>query len=522
MTTLRDPAPRELTSTPPQKSRRRAAAVFVAFDYLSIAITFAKGIALVPLYLSRFDLNTYGLWLATGNVLAMFSVVDGGLGIVFTQTLASTYGQQDRNRFALVAGTGGVLLAGVCVAFGIVSAAAATFLPRLLGDGAIPHSLVTAFQLAAVGSIFSLAQTGLQAVVYAWQDTFFAGVVKVTIRIVDIVTTVAALFAGFGVVALGAGMLVSGVIGFVLTAGYVFSTWRSKNLPRVTFDSDQARSLLRTTGPVFAGRVGGILVNNSDALLASAWLGPSVAAILVLNDRALKLVSMLANPLAAAAFPGLAHLSGNVNHKDLKTVLSDLFLLSGLVTALTIPVVLAMNRSFMSVWVGPDHYGGVTLTILLACTAALLVRTNLLGVMVPALGDIKQASWCMIAELITRLPLAIVLMPRIGIAAIPLATLTTTTLITFNVLTRLLGRRIGERFLGALRLQAASIVLVALVTIIGVVTALLVPPEPSLVALAVQTVLIGTAMGALSVAGAFLFSGKRSLFALTGLILQRA
>src|SRR4051794_23178269 len=90
----------------PSASRRRAAAGNLLFNYAGLVLSVTKNIALVPLYLRHFDLSTYGAWLATGNVLGMLGLVDGGFGIVLSQRLASLWGAGDRERFASVAGAG--------------------------------------------------------------------------------------------------------------------------------------------------------------------------------------------------------------------------------------------------------------------------------------------------------------------------------------------------------------------------------------------------------------------------------
>src|SRR4051812_36959075 len=87
-------------------SRRRAAVGNLIFNYAGLVLSVVKNIALVPLYLRHFDLSTYGVWLATGNLLGILGLVDGGFGVVLSQRLASAWGAGDRRRFAEVAGSG--------------------------------------------------------------------------------------------------------------------------------------------------------------------------------------------------------------------------------------------------------------------------------------------------------------------------------------------------------------------------------------------------------------------------------
>jgi hypothetical protein len=60
-------------------SRVRRASVAAAFSYLQFGLSMAVGIAMVPFILSRIDIGVYGLWLATGEVLAYAAMADLGI-----------------------------------------------------------------------------------------------------------------------------------------------------------------------------------------------------------------------------------------------------------------------------------------------------------------------------------------------------------------------------------------------------------------------------------------------------------
>lgn len=57
------------------------------FGYGNILILIVKNIIVIPFYLHFFSLDTVGLWLATSNILTIFSSIDLGLNIIVTQRL---------------------------------------------------------------------------------------------------------------------------------------------------------------------------------------------------------------------------------------------------------------------------------------------------------------------------------------------------------------------------------------------------------------------------------------------------
>jgi O-antigen/teichoic acid export membrane protein len=438
----------------PSASRRRAAAGNLLFNYAGLVLSVTKNIALVPLYLRHFDLSTYGAWLATGNVLGMLGLVDGGFGIVLSQRLASLWGAGDRERFASVAGAG--LLWSVSMAL-LLTASAAGIAARVPAwMHAPPDSyapLTTAFLLASGGAGLTMLQANLFAVPYAWQRTSVPGWCRLLAQCTELAVTFGALIAGVGVVSLGLGLLAGALTGLV--SGVIVTTrlWRRFQLPRPRGASSEFRELLTLTTPNALGKTASAILGNSEATFTAALVNPAASAILVLTGRAMKLAESLVNPIAGSMFYGLAHLTGESRGPKIVQVVRDVTALSAAVAAITIPLALVLDQPFVTVWVGADRFGGLALATLIAVNSLLITRANLLGMILPALGELRSISWCPVAEVVLRIPLLLVLLPRIGIAAVPAASIATTVLVALLFYSMRLHHALAIDFRSALRLQ---------------------------------------------------------------------
>ena len=73
-------------------NRTRTTSWNLFFHYVAIGMMFLNGVVLVPLYLARIPLETYGYWMATGNILAWLSLVDPGFSAIIHQREATSYG----------------------------------------------------------------------------------------------------------------------------------------------------------------------------------------------------------------------------------------------------------------------------------------------------------------------------------------------------------------------------------------------------------------------------------------------
>jgi O-antigen/teichoic acid export membrane protein len=406
------------------RSRRRAAAVTFLFNYSSVGFGVIYGVVFVPLYLHYLGLATYGAWLASGNIIAMLGGLDGGLSMVFAQRLALSHGQGDRARISRLVGSGFALFAAIGGSMIVLSCALARWIPAWVqAPPADRRSLTLGIALAGIGAALSLARTTIANIPLAWQRATIPGFSQLASQLAMVIVIPVALWSGAGVLALGLGTLASGLVGAVIAGAFVVVEWKRERLDRLSIAHDELRDLVWTTLPLLASRVLNMVGGNAESLIVAATVNPAAAAILSITSRAYQVAMSLVNPVAGASYSGMAHLAGEGSRERLRSSLQEILQISVLLTALMIPAAFALNEMFIRLWVGSDKFGGQWLNCLLFVSALLIVRTNLLGMLVPALGELRGPAWIGTAEFACRLALMLLFLPRVGLAGMPLAAL---------------------------------------------------------------------------------------------------
>jgi O-antigen/teichoic acid export membrane protein len=336
----------------------------LSLGYLHTAIVTIVGLWLTPYLLHRLDQRDYGLWLMTAQVLFYLALTDMGVVALLPREVAFTTGRacetlaHDLRR--LIGET--TRLVVWQMPFVAIAGSAAWWLvsaewPSLRGPFAV---VVVTFVLTFPLRIF-------QAVLQGLQDLTFAGVVQLTAWVGGTILTVALVETGVGIYALAAGWACTQILGAVL-AGWRLSRRFAGTLPRglppLRFDA--ARAHLGRGIWISLSQVAQVLLNGTDLLVIGALLGPTAAVPYACTG---KLVTLLANQpqlLMQTALPALSELRASVPRArmfDVSTSLSQLMLVwSGAVAC----VALIVNRPFVSWWVGPDRFAGVTLTGLMA------------------------------------------------------------------------------------------------------------------------------------------------------------
>src|SRR2546423_7916031 len=77
-------------------SRTRKAGIIAIFGYIQFGLGFVSGIVMIPLILKLVGTQSYGLWLACGDLLAYSAMVDLGVLGVLPWLIAEQDGRGDR------------------------------------------------------------------------------------------------------------------------------------------------------------------------------------------------------------------------------------------------------------------------------------------------------------------------------------------------------------------------------------------------------------------------------------------
>lgn len=485
-----------------QISRRRAAKINLSLGYCKYTVFILNQLILVPLYLRFIGIEAYGSWLASGNVVTLLNVLDMGFSLVVTQRLATAFGEGDDDRFVREVGSSlGVVLA----AFAFLSAVTFALSPWIPGWIKAPASqtapLRWAIVLAGVGAAAQVIALSPWSVLQAWQLAFLCEFNLLISAILGLTATVIALFRGIGVIAFGVGMLVAGTSAVALLVSVVAFQWRRRKLPLPLIRFRDSYELFKYSSPVIVSRMTLSFVNDGQSVFVSACIGPTAAAILSLTSRTFSGCRTMLEPIIGCSFAGIAHLVGKseLHSARVRVVLQELFTIVGISAAVILGLAAALNVSFGRLWVGPQRFGGVVLTIVI-CLATLAVSTNnILGIILTALGNIRAPAWASLLVLMIRVPLTIGLLLWLGIIGAPLAAIASSLAIGSWYLFRLLRRDLSLNTVEALHVVGGGLPALAACLSVAIAAALLFSPAATWFYLVFRGVLMALALLTLTV-----------------------
>jgi len=413
----------------------------VSLGYVNQAAVTIAGLWLTPFLLSRLGPSDYGLWLTASQLLTYLALLDLGVIALLPREVAYATGRAGGIDQADLQHVIGRTVRLVCCQLPVVAIAAGglwALLPPEWNELSRPLAVIlTAFVVTFPLRLF-------QALLQGLQDLAFVGGLQLAAWAGGTLLTVAMVLSGWGLEALAVGGVTTQVVSIAGCAWRVavrFPTALPRGFSGVPWAA--AAPHVRRAAWVSIGQVAQVLQYGSDLLIVAKVFGPATVVPYACTQ---KLVSVLANQpriLTEAAAPALSELRMGATRDKLFAVTSSLSLAMMLGSGAVCAVVLAINRGFVTWWVGADQYGGTLLTGLLL--AAMLLRhwNTAIVYSLFSFGHERRLSITTLADGIITIAVSLALVKAVGLLGVPLGFLAGVTLVSLPANLRALARETG-------------------------------------------------------------------------------
>lgn len=356
-------------------SKYQASIYNYLFNSINAIVMIVNGIIMVPLYFKFMPVSTYGAWLATGNVVAMFGLVESGFSSVITQKMSVAIAEKDNKKFFQLAGANiytALFMAGTLFLLGL------SISPFIAGwinaDKTIQQPITSAYIISLASAAISLLVSLIGAFSQVWQETKITGTINTVVNIVGIISLVIYLYLGFGVISLALGYVTRAVLNLFGLGSWTFLKWRKLNLSKPTFNFFVIKELLKDCFYPFLSRISGVIMGNSQSFIIALFINPTLAAVYDITSKIAIVACNFVN-MANGSFFALFSLTFALNNKiEINNLIKkvSLFFLTILFSALLYSMV--FTKPIIHFWVGLDKYGG---NLLLAFIVIAMLITQL-------------------------------------------------------------------------------------------------------------------------------------------------
>jgi O-antigen/teichoic acid export membrane protein len=403
-------------------SRTTRATIGAMFGYVKFGIAIVLGLWLVPFTLRHVGAARYGLWLASGELLAYAALADFGVLATVPWLIAEADGKGDRERMRALLTAGGSAAILSALACAVVSLALWLLLPSVVHMGPAERD-------AVLGPLLTLALIGVvahplrvfQSVLEGIQDVRFTGALSLFSTVMNALITVVLLDRGFGLYALAFATAVPAVLVGVWNLVRVGSIapdllrhWQRPGWPAI-------RSMFVQGIGTSAAGWGWRLVSASDGLVLAALGNRSAVAALACTNKLAQALVQLSWVPCDSGLVGLAHLSGEQRGQRLRDAIIVMVRVYMALAGSVACIIIAVNPAFVTRWVGPDLFAGGIANILIAILVVTMTFGHALAVVPSVLGQRLQIGMATLMCGVIHVALAAGLGFRFGVVGVLLA-----------------------------------------------------------------------------------------------------
>jgi O-antigen/teichoic acid export membrane protein len=383
------------------ESRRRAAVATFAGTSLTVAITVAQAVVLIPLCLRALGAHLYGAWLGATELLVWIQMLDGGIPNLLTQRVGAAIGRGDRADAARWSITGLLLvtlIGGVLAAAGIAAAPLVARWAQV--EAADVPTFVACFRVGTAASALLLYANGFVGIARGVQRTEMTSASQAAGALAGLVVSIVLILAGWRLWALAMGLAARGIVAF--GGGLAFARQGDRALWRAAPSLATAREIGGLAPSMVAGSVGYVLATNSEIVLVTTVFGPVAAAVYALTRRAIDGLRNLLDSIAFAVNGAFAHLVAAADRHRARVVLHEVLWIRLALAALAGAIAIAVNRTFVTLLFGPAQFGGVWLTAAFVAQMVVGGQSFMANYLLRASGEVRQGSWLLAAEAASR------------------------------------------------------------------------------------------------------------------------
>lgn len=393
----------------------------------NVVVVAVQSLVLTPLFLRHVGQRLYGAWLGSGDVLLWLQAFDLGIPNVLIQRIGAAHGRGAAEEVGRWLGNGMLALLAAAAIITGAGVWVARYVPGWFGLGAADAAHLTAAFTLGTLAIGGLILSHL-ALAYSRgvQRTGMMNVVALAAAIAGFVVTLLLLLAGLRLMAIAWGLVARTV---VLLAGSALFLARA--VPQEVWRHARPHgATLRELGRIMPlTAVGGIsfaVMYQSELALVGAILGPAAATAFMITRRASELARALVDTISWSTYGSFAHLVTSDARSRSLHAYAEIFSLRDSASVAFASAYVAANASLVSVWVGPELFGGAGLTTLIAVQAVVTGGAFLANYLYRASGAVGVGSAALAVEAALRVGLSVLLLRTgFGVAAIPVAAIST-------------------------------------------------------------------------------------------------
>lgn len=394
-------------------------------SYLGTIVTTVVGLFLTPFIIRSLGSTPYGLWALVGSLVAYFTLLDSSLANALTKYAAEYVAREDQMTVNRLTST---LFFAFCVAGGLglgVAALLSAWLPTFFTLPAeYADQARRLFMLLGLTWALGLPLSIFGALLSGYQRFDILNSVGALSLIVNAGLTVLVLRMGGGLLGLGLVALLT----TLLRSGLYWALLKTRVERRLKvnlqlFDRSSLRLLLSYSAFMIVMFACLQIESSTGNVIIGRYLSLAEITPFAIGQKLSGFMKNLLLPLTFAFFPAFSALSVTTDEAHLSAVLLQGIRITVALGTPLIGCLALLAGPLIAIWVSPQFAGGAPVAVALGLQAFLYVQLVMAATLLQGLGRLQLLAGMHLFNVLFNVGFSLLLVERLGITAVALASL---------------------------------------------------------------------------------------------------
>lgn len=379
------------------------------FQSSNTLLLIVTGVILVPYYFNFFSVEYYGVWLAVANLYTIFSIIESGVSVLTTQKISESISVKNKNNYKKLLSSNFFIGLIVGLFFLLIGLSGFLLIRFIEINSALSNQIFLLYVIGLVGAFFSVMNGIYGVYPQVWQKTKSVGIFLLISNICSIISIIIFLNFEFGILSLCLGYFIKHFSFFILQSSWISKQWTYRKLGTPIFEKQNIIEILKLCKAPLLSKVSNTITNNSHNIIIAIFISPSITAIYDFTSKLFKILVSFLNTLNGSSFAyiSLSYFESKKKFKKEFYIFSSLHI--SILFLLTI-ISFIYTEYFVTIWVGPQNYGGNILLSLLIIAIFFQSLKSFLSNILNSIGQINFASYLeIIGSLIYLITLVILI-----------------------------------------------------------------------------------------------------------------
>ncbi|HZH65765.1 MAG TPA: hypothetical protein VEY10_12805 [Flavisolibacter sp.] len=362
------------------------------FQYGWVLTNIFNSILLTPLYLKNIDVNTLGIWWATGAVLGWMTLVDPGVGEVLQQRIAELRGRNENEEVGKLIGSGYLASAFVLAISILLGLGCYFFIGKIINKNIsdFPY-LSTALWMSVLATGLSLVSFTMSGINQGLHNSAQVAISSLTANCLFLVVNLLFLFLGYGVLSIAIANLIRALYINVHNIASMFKVMKKQAL-KMVLQFTHFKKFIRIFSFTSSSKIITGLSYSIDMIVLARFISPALITMYEVNRRPIGHFYSLISRHTVALMPLISHAKGKGEKDAILTLMNQQFRFYSY-AALFVAIVFCFNyANLIAAWTSPGQYVGNTILYLLVGQFFFALLSSFMANVGYALGDIKIPS----------------------------------------------------------------------------------------------------------------------------------